>query len=139
MNKDERGVLILTASLDISRFREHWPDLEVIKESVIGSAIWIKCDTMDLDVMQRIVGGYIERVPVVFPSNYPAVDLWANEEGLINGLSICAFQSLAWLAMGGHQLRGDCLLAARRGAHTLPTKRGKVDQLLAEFTEVIAL
>jgi hypothetical protein len=137
VNKDERGVLILTASADSSRFRERWASIELIKTSFKGLALWVPMDSLDLAVMQAIVGGYIERVPVVFQASFPVVDLWANEEGLINGLAPCAFQSKAWLAMGGHQLRGDTMLAARRGAHSLPTKRGKVDQLLAEFYEVI--
>lgn len=38
-----------------------------------------------LDELQRIVGGYIERVPM--PDDFPG-DVWANEEGLLEGLPL---------------------------------------------------
>lgn len=44
---------------------------------------WSTKDVSTLEDMQKIVGGLIERVQL--PHN---IDLWLNEEGMINGLDI---------------------------------------------------
>lgn len=66
-----------------------------------------------LGQLQRAVGGYIERVPLELQRG---IDLFVNEEGLLNGLPLnrvlteFATQDSGWI-----ELRGDGVFAAHDG------------------------
>jgi len=78
------------------------------------SYIWYKTDgsygqvdldhKLTLEEMQKLVGGYIERVKVRYYGKVK--DMWVNEEGLIHGLPVNAGAS----KIAGRSIVGDVFI-----------------------------
>lgn len=81
--------------------------MQVIVKKV-GQTGEIKEMESGLEPMQQIVGGWIERVALPYK-----IDLWINEEGMINQLPLNLITSLDGNAV--HQIYGDIFFASHDG------------------------
>jgi hypothetical protein len=96
----------------------------------VGQTGEIKEMESGLEPMQAIVGGWIERVALPYK-----IDLWINEEGMIENLPLNLITTLEGTAV--HQIYGDVFFASHDGeGNTVGLDDFQVKWLYSMFWEL---
>lgn len=94
----------------------------------------------ELPFLQAAVGGWIERVQIM--GNSMALDMYVNEEGLLNGLPYNPFASYMYRAATGMDtvIVGDVVIVAGNDlGDCLPLSEGQKNAVLSEFMEFVTM
>ena len=96
----------------------------VISEHGLAFEVKPEPEMSNLEFLQTIVGGLIERIPV----NLEGVDCWVNEEGLVHGLGL----NITAGVICNHMMAGTAVFAGYDNGESTPAPDSFIKKLKAQ-------